>query len=344
MEFIVPISYFENFGQSQLIKLNLSTGEINILLEYTPPKKLITDRKGITRIDYHIKRKLFFISDYNSVLLIDPSDWEIIAIWHSPDMNDLHDIKIYNNKVYIVNTGNESIDIYSDNGKFIGSHSFHSHWINKKRLEGLHIKEEALEHNKNILWPSDFIEMKSERVDNYYDHPDSTLPFYQKKVKDCYHLNHISLVNNKQLLVTMFMQKQIIDLFTWDVVISNLPSHPHDGFVHKNEFWITCVNGDIYSYAIVDGKVTNQLLYHYDIFAITGHTGWCRGLWVTENYLFIGLTQIQEGKMSESRWSGYPVNKTETSILWFDRKKESLLSYIDLTDKRGSKIFGFYPL
>ncbi|MBK8397788.1 MAG: hypothetical protein IPL26_21445 [Leptospiraceae bacterium] len=342
MRFIIPISYFENDGSSKILEVDIRKQNSLIRLEYTPEIQKILPSKGFTRIDWSSNRKLFYVSGFNEILLLEPKKFQIKEIWHSPDMNDVHDLKVYDKKIYIVNTGKESIDIYTDLGYFISSIQFHSHLVNEKRLKGMNIDCDDLDSRQSIKSPNNISITESNLNDSYYTKKESTSPFHQRKIKDCYHINHICKTKY-QTLVTMFMQKQIFDLNSMEVVISNLKSHPHDGFIFQDEFWITCVDGNIFCYKIINGLVTNQLKYHYDIFALTGHTGWCRGLWVTRDYLIIGLTQIQIGKMPESRWSGYPVEKTETAILLFDRKTEKLLSFVDLSCKEGSKVFGFYP-
>ncbi len=342
MKYIIPISYFENDGSSKLIEADLKNESVRVLLEYKPENIMLLPSKGFTRIDWSSNRNLFFVGGFNEILLIKPESFQIEDKWHSPDMNDIHDVKVYGNKIYIVNTGKESIDIYSDFGNFISSIQFHSQRVHDLRLKGINIDCRNLDIKQSIKYPSDMYINKAEVDDNYYTPIESDAPFHQRKIVDCYHLNHICKTKY-QTLVTMFMQKQIFDLNNMEVVISDLNSHPHDGFIFQDEFWITCVDGNILCYKIINGLVTKEIKCCYDIFALTGHTGWCRGLWVTKDYLIIGLTQIQVGKMPESRWSGYPVEKTETSILLFDRKTEKLLNFVDLTCREGSKIFGFYP-
>lgn len=340
--FILPMSFFGNSVNSKLLNINLNTGKVTELLDFFPEKSLQVSNKGFTRIDWHSFQKLYYIAGFNFILKVSPHNWKIIDIWNFPDWNDIHDIKIFGNLIYIANTGKESIDIISDKGIYLNSFDFHPLWINEKRFNGMQIDIEALKLNNDLTIKANRPSLEAQLVEPYFSESGKELPFLGKKLIDCYHINHICKTKY-QTLVTLFMQKQIFDLNSMEVVITNLKSHPHDGFIFQDEFWITCVDGNIFCYKIINRLVTNELKYHYDIFALTGHTGWCRGLWVTRDYLIIGLTQIQVGKMPESRWSGYPVEKTETSILLFDRKTEKLLSFVDLSCKEGSKVFGFYP-
>jgi len=115
-----------------------------------------------------------------------------------------------------------------------------------------------------------------------------------------------------------------------------MPGYPHDGFLHNNQLWITCVNGTILAYKIKHGIVTPNIAYSKNIFKYTTNIGWCRGILIIENFAIIGITKIYNS--TQHYWSDYPSNLTKTGIICWDLDKNKEISFVDLSE-RQSKIF-----
>jgi len=217
-------------------------------------------------------------------------------------------------------------------------------------VEGVGGWGETFELARSALWPP------SLPCDALTTHPSETsyyspgdpseplAPFHQRKVRDYFHPNHVCSTG-QQLLVTRLLDRSVWDLQSFAPVIENTPGLPHDGQLLDGRFWLSCVNGLIVGYAVEGDRVTGQEVERYDVFALTGHTGWCRGLLVTPDCLVVGLTQIRPGRMPRQRWCDRPFELTETSVLCLERASGKLLARIDLTDtQRHVKLFSILPM
>jgi hypothetical protein len=150
------------------------------------------------------------------------------------------------------------------------------------------------------------------------------------------------VVHNRPI-VTRFQDHSVQDLSDWSVVIPRTPGYPHDGEAHGDEFWISCVSGLLVAYAIEKGRITSREVDRIDLVANTGHSGWCRGLIVTDDLFVISLTTIQE--RPGNRWCDLPTENTETSVLAVCRRSRRLVARVDLSRYgRWSKVFTVLPM
>ncbi len=368
MKVLVTQGYFDHSGEGRLLEVDLERGIMETRLSYTPPFPLLVPTKGFTGACWLGAPGIspLAICSHAALLVVDPRSWQVREIWHQSCMNDLHHVAAWDDRIYVVNTGLEAIDVFSADARFVASHALHPGWVSAGRMAGWTVSREELDGCLDTRWKSgppglqpppnspetheasldcprpEVMADDSTLPDRYYASSQDE-PFHRRKLRDYYHPNHVR-PTGRQLLVTRLLDRSVWDFFAMQPVIENTPGLPHDGLIDHDRFWITCVNGLVVAYAIEDGLVTGREVERIDVFAETGHTGWCRGLCVTPEHIVVGLTEIREGHMPRHRWGDRPFERTETSVLCLDRASRRLVARIDLTDPvRHSKLFSLLP-
>lgn len=354
MKVLVTLGYFDATGEGRLVSLDLDSGEVLTLLSYVPPEPLKVTAKGFTGACWlgSPGSSPLLVCGHAALFLVEvqSSPWRVTQLWHHSAMNDLHHVAASLARIFVVNTGLEAVEVFSHQGVCLGSIQLHPAWISTQRQLGWSPERDALEMARSAVWPpstSETFPTTTPSDTSYYSaaEPSEPLePFHRRKVRDYFHPNHVC-VTERQLLVTRLLDRSVWDLHTLSPVIMDTPGLPHDGQLLDDLFWLTCVNGLIVAYAVEGDRVTGREVERYDVFALTGHTGWCRGLLVTSDLLVVGLTEIRPGRMPRQRWCDRPFELTETSVLCLDRSSGRLLSRIDLTDaQRHAKLFSILPM
>ncbi len=332
MKILVTLGDFSReYGQLVFVDLLQETWEV--VLDYLPPSHLQVYGKGFTGAAWTGKPGTsdLLVCGYAAVFRVNPNLWCVTDILHRPDMNDLHHLAIAGEHLYIVNTGLDRIDCYLMDGCYLGGYDLIPAWLGRKRQEtSPHSQEDCLAIQQ-LGWKYALPKHPDAPVsstDAYYQTPVETqLPFHRRRVRDCIHPNHLSFFG-QQLLVTRFRDRCVQDLRNWRIVIDDLPGYPHDGFIQEGCFWLTTTNGYLLAYAVEATGVTNKRLMQIELFDRFGHSGWCRGLLVTEEYFIVALTRIYERKIV--RWCDRATEPTETAILLIRRQDLSLCARVAL--------------
>lgn len=346
MKVLVTMGFFDDSGECRLVEVNLDTGRHETRLSFFPPEPLRLAEKGFTGAAWSgpVGSSTLFVCGSNAVFQVDPNGFDVVDVWHQPCMNDLHHVAVTRERVYVVNTGLEAIDVFSRDGLFLGSHALHPGWISAQRQAGSSPSRQDWSLLRDAHWPPRVDRLRHDEPSGDYYTPRSSAvsaPFSRRKLRDYVHPNHVAILES-QLLVTRFLDRAVDDVFALERVIDDLPGYPHDGLVVDDQFWLTCVNGWILAHAIERGRVTAREVARIDAFA-SGHSGWCRGLFVTREHLIVGLTEIR--RMPRYRWADRPIEHTETSILLLHRVTGKLEQRVQLNDgKRHTKIFSVLPM
>ena len=317
MRFLITLGDFED-DQGKLLEMSWEGEKLHLRerMTYRPPTHLTVNTKGFT--GGCIADGCLWVCSFASVHQIGLSEMEVIKTIHYPWFNDLHHVTWHDGQLLVCNTGLDRVEVLKPDGSYVGAYSLVT------PLQELDRQDQASD------------------PDEYFGSQDPGLPFHQRKVRDLVHPNHIVAVG-EQLLVTRFLDRRVDDLRSWLTLLPDLPGYPHDGIVWQDQFWVTCTNGLILAFAISpSGQVLAEPTQELNLFESTGHTGWCRGLAVTDEYLLVGLTAIR--RMPRERWCARPFNKTESSILLLERGSGQLVACRRLDDFGGHpKVFSILP-
>ena len=310
MKLLTPITYFKKKSYSQIWQID-TINKTKRCLTTLPKSPIPVMAKGITGLTWMNKDTLI-ACDFNRVLKINRDNWKILDIKMDDEFNDLHQLSVFQNKILLSNSGRDSIDILNVDFKKIYRYSKISEqdWQNRKA------------GNYKV-------------TDSYYDAPKIKRPFFQRKVPDTYHFNHILQINafKDTLIVNCFYDKCLRDLKTFKVISNYLPNSIHDGFVYQNYLWITTVSGGVYKSAL---SLPFKFELVIDLFATAPHHGWTRGLFIRNNHAYIGVTKLYENKNS---WLKQDIKHTRSGIYQFNMDTNSIEFFYDFTHPDGSKIF-----
>ncbi|GMV43173.1 MAG: hypothetical protein AMXMBFR64_48890 [Myxococcales bacterium] len=345
MNVIVSGGTFDDSGDGILWHVDLERGSAETVLLHRPPPGLSVKGKGFTGASWlgPPGQSELLVCGFNAVYRVSASRWEVTGLLHQPCMNDLHHVAVIQGKVYVVNTGLDSVDVFDVAGRFVGSHCTGPAWLQARRLSGVSPSRSDWQGLLDPGWDlRSFEAADSPPRGAYYETRSSVeQPFHQRVVRDYVHPNHIAEVGNR-LLCTRLADSRVVDLRTLETVIDDFPGHPHDGVVMGGQVWLTCVGGYVVSFEPSDPPPWPPV-HVLDIVATTGRSGWCRGLLVRDDVLVVGLTEIRQA--SAYFWRDAPFAGTETSVLVIDKSTGRLLQRVDLTDrKRHSKIYSVLPL
>ncbi|BBM87109.1 hypothetical protein [Candidatus Uabimicrobium amorphum] len=328
--------YFDESGEGFVYEVDVFGSNVEKIIRFTPPEDLLVSRKGFTGATWvgTPGQSDLLVCGFCAVFRFSPPHWDLSGVLHQPCMNDLHHITVNQGKIFVVNTGVESIDIFDLPGNFVGNHCFQPSWLNKERLHGITPARQDWPKLLKRGWTKqDTPIVDAPPTKDYYQSDKEN--FCQKPVRDFVHINHVSILPT-QVLVTSLSACGIYNILDFSKMITT-PAPPHDGFIYNDKFWITCVDGRVLAYRIENNAVTDDVMYFTNIFEKTSYHGWCRGLMIQDNYLFVGITEIR--RKPQYDWQVSPWSKTKTGIICWDIVNDEFIGFADLSEERHSKIF-----
>ncbi len=250
----------------------------------------------------------FCVTTFGQVLRVHLQTETCETLWTAPFLNDLHFVGCFSDRMFVVNTGLERIEIIN-----VADHTNHS-WINL--LD--HINE-----SKEFDWSLD------------YRHVWSTQPHLV-------HANHCFYFDS-ELWVTRFCQQDALGLNSGRRIDLSPWGNPHDGCVQDDEVFFTTTNGHLVSYSSTKVKFRS-----WDLNRISGadQLGWCRGLAIEGDLAFIAFTQFRPSLTKEmGKWilQGRSQERNPTCIVKLDMGKEKILAKYHFIEK-DLTIYGIYGI
>jgi hypothetical protein len=313
VKLFIPISYFFGGPTSELWQLDTETKHKRLLATLPSSARDVVG-KGITSIAWLNDRQLVGC-DFNRVFIFDHAQCELTQIRQDEQYNDLHHISVDGQRVYLANTGRDCIDILDHQLQLVSRLDFLSDTEISLRVEGQYSTK-----------------------GDYYDNETSAIEFHLRKVPDTWHINHVIKAGERldnRIIATSFKKKHLLDARTMQQLSNDLPTQPHDGFVDQNYIWITTVSGQIYRSPL---SLPLQFELFFDVFQETKFEGWCRGLLITDDSLYVGITAIHK-ECSRTSWLKSSVEETRTGVYRIDLASLSIADFYDFSHSNGSRIF-----
>lgn len=313
MNLIVPISYFSGTPKSEIWELNTETKQKNLVSTLPNSERDVTG-KGITSITWLNHNKLVGC-DFNRVFIFDPASKELVTVKTSDEYNDLHHISVNGDRVYLANTGRDCIDILDHGLRNISCIDFLSESEALARVDG----------NYDV-------------TGEYFDIDLKGIEFHLRKVPDKWHINHTTRVINgfdSRVVATSFSKQCLIDAETMEPLCREFATQPHDGVVANGYIWVTTVSGQIYRSTL---SFPLEFEVYFNLFQNAPFEGWCRGLLVTRDAIFVAITAIQK-ESTRTKWLSVPATETRTGIYRIDLCSISVDDFYDFSDANGSRIF-----
>ncbi|MEW6172007.1 MAG: hypothetical protein AB1510_02930 [Bacillota bacterium] len=249
---------------------------------------------------------LFYVCTFNELLVMDISTWTIRGKFSRPTFNDLHDVYVDENGIWVCSTGLECAEHYS--------HDF-------ELLQRVNMSER-----------------------NYFDkeHDYRLYEIDKRTTPRKHHINNVVNVKNK-ILITRGKSASVSTI-DGRVVIDNLPGMPHDGFVFNDEFYLTIVKGFVQSFEVGSWK----LKHTFDLnkcYKENVALGWCRGLAVDNQGMFVGFTKFRPSKsLDYIRWIPNRQRRLNTRVARYSFGSNSIEEECILKSSPGTTtlLYGIY--
>ncbi|MCF8019799.1 MAG: hypothetical protein K9L62_10350 [Vallitaleaceae bacterium] len=254
MQFILPV---ESIVQNKGGVILYDPDSNKILKQYVHDKKWtrVGWRGGKLYGDYLIA------TDWNDLHYFNVKKWKYVKTFKKNTFNDLHYVEIHNDKLYIVNTGIDSIEIFKNpmNPEF----------------ENIHF---VFEKNKDIFKPRE-IDLKLK---------------YNEMMKVKPHSCHPNCIafDKKRILVTCFGKNQkfnsgeVIELNTGKRLFKGRNFDCHDGIFNNNDFYLTHTRHN--TILVYKNLYTSNLPYNpTKRIRIGAGKGWWRGMLIMGDMIYV---------------------------------------------------------
>ena len=167
-----------------------------------PKPEIAVLGKGITGIA--IDGDYVWACFSNIIAKIRISDFVIVDVIEDKHFNDLHEITLHKNRLYVANTGHESVDIID---------------LETKVVERIDLLGESLRINRP----------------EYQQDQDSK--------PHLHHISSITIDDEENIIVGMVRQQRILNLTKWEWIGSKYSSPVHDVEFIDGKIWFTTVGG-----------------------------------------------------------------------------------------------------
>lgn len=289
-----------------LILLDFETGETLRTFEYITPPPYFSPRNDMQLTAGSICNDHFIVPTDTEILFINLRTFKLDKCITLPSFNDLHYATVYNNNIYVANTGLDMIQVLDFDGNTI---------------EELNAVDEPTWNRFS--------------KDTDYRKVESTKPHKA-------HCNFVFFTPNGNRWITRLLQKDAICIDDPSKVIDLNVSHggPHDGRVIGDYIYFTITDG----YIVVVNANTFIREYVLDLAAIHSKMsfgrpilGWCRGIEVNETNLFVGFTKLRKSKSREYiRWIKHVGNSMESRIAQYSLSEKKLIKEVELNYRAAS--------
>ena len=167
-----------------------------------PKPEIAVLGKGITGIA--IDGDYVWACFSNIIAKVRFSDFVIVDVIEDKHFNDLHEITLHKNRLYVANTGYESVDIID---------------LTTKRIERIDLLGEGLRKNRS----------------KYQQDQDSK--------PHLHHISSITIDDEENIILGMVRQQRILNLTKWEWIGSKYSSPVHDVEFIDGKIWFTTVGG-----------------------------------------------------------------------------------------------------
>lgn len=333
------MGFFDDRGDGRIVELDAVDGSVRMVLAFDPPERLRVPRKGFAGASWMHGAGSgdLLVCGAAAVYRFAADSLRHVGTLAQPSFNDLHGVTVAGDRIYVVNTGMDCIEGFDLDGHYLGTLGFEAPWLSGERQGGRYPAPDIWSALRRNGWAGSELDFKPEQPTDPYYSVDTRLPFHKRAQRDYVHPNHVCILDGR-VLVTSLERRGVIDLFGWRQVIS-VDSPPHDGVVANGRHYLSRVDGFVEVRAVSDlgGPATV-----HDITALTGLTGWCRGLYIEDGLLWVGFTEIRRRPVHA--WNRGAWDATQTAVVALDQSSLEVVATFDLAHpSRHAKVMGLIP-
>lgn len=232
----------------------------------------------------------------------------LLARATDPCFNDLHHLCVHQGRLYVCNSGLDTIEILD----------LEMRWIDAIPLLDFHSDRASL-FARSQLEEIDYWRKRRRKVDWEFTHlPGRRFAKNVRKiltprtfhkdddVRQCdlrphlFHPNHIRSVGS-QVWVTRLSQGDILAIPSGRTIVEGL-GRPHDGICHNGELIVTnCIDNSLIVYPVSENGVVEKEVRK--VIAVTRHAseGFLRGVAADQEFLYVGLTARRKASAPNNR-------------------------------------------
>lgn len=330
---LAALGAFDGAGDGWIVELDAERGTIDEVAHISPPAGLAVPGKGLTGLAWLPDGRLA-VSAAAGVFLLHGG--RVQQTWAMPSFNDLHGLAHYRDRVYLVNTGLDAIDVVDLDGRFQGQFGFDPLWLTAQRQAGRFPDRAEWARLLDTRWSGRGSRFEPRTLDGGYYGSDG--PWPTRKVPDRVHPNAVTRVDGG-LWVTSLALCAVVDVMDWRLV-ARFDAPPHDGQATEDALWATRIDGVVEARHLAEPE---QVIRRLDVSALSGVHGWCRGLHLDARCIWVGFTAIR--RRPRYPWDRAPYSSTRTAVVCLDRASGEVRRVFELAiGGRHLKVGGLGPV
>jgi len=305
---------WHQFKKGIILQVNVDTGQVKLCVDYISPPDVCPEKDSSVLFKCgSLQNNKLYVCTQTEVLIYELPNFRKLGYVSLPCLNDVHHVRpVKNGELLIVNTGLDT--------------------VLKVTLEGKIVNE------WNVLG------------ENTWDRFSKDID-YRKVATTKPHKSHPNYVFelDDDIWVTRFEQKDALCLTYPGKRIEIGIERPHDGIVQNGFIYFTTIDGHL----VIVEQNTLKINDILDLNLISNKSeslGWCRGLLIDNDKLWVGFSRIRPTKFKENiSWVKHGFKKVgiyntlPTRIACYDIVKKDLLQEINLEKYGLNAIFSILP-
>ena len=304
------------YGCAKLLKVNTTNGQIEELLSVSNGNENFPDiHPNLEFTAGDIEGNNLWLSTDTEIRCYSYPGLELLKIYSHPCFHNIHSVAVHGEKLFVTSTGLDMVVILDKkNGSIISYHN----------AEG------------KDTW---------HRFDSGFDYR----KIHSTRPHDC-HPNYVFWINGEPW-ITRCTQEDAVQLSNLnnriDISGPTKTISVHDGIVKGDHVYFTSVDGCI----VIADINTNKVLETFNVTTLKGYgglRGWCRGLFITNNIIYLGFSRLRKTRRIEKiQWVSHLINKGKPiencSVLAIDILKREIIADYHISDNMIDAIYSILP-
>lgn len=301
---------WKHYERAMVVSLDWVSGKKDVVIDYTTPLEYLAEKNAniVFKAGSIIDDKLYLCTQ-TEVMIYEYPSLKLIKHLTCTFFNDLHHVTAIGEHLVVVSTGLDMVIYFDKDYKPV-------RFYNVLGKEPWHKYSMEIDYRKIV----------------------TTKPHES-------HPNYVFSIGG-DVWVSRFEQKDAVLLDDINQRMNIATERIHDGIVHNEYVYFTTVNGTV---SKVDQK-TMETVDVYDLNAVISDErplGWCRGLHVEEDRIFVAFSSLRSTKLRENlAWikKGFRVKKDNmralpTRIVEYDLTTRSIVKEVNISDLGMTAIF-----
>jgi hypothetical protein len=274
--------YWKQYEKAIMLTVDWETGEVARVVEYVSPEEVIASKESnILFKAGSIVGNLVYVCTETEVIAYDIDTFKPVKYVSLPCFNDLHHVDVIGDNLFVASTGLDMVVML----------------------------------DMNTLKPVRYFNSLGKNPWHKFNEDEDYRKCKTTKPHES-HPNYVFQIG-EEIWVSRFEQKDAVCLTDMSKRINVGIERVHDGIVHSGKVYLTTVNGTVCEANACTLEVENI----FDLNEVNIEErplGWCRGLHVEGDKLYIGFSTLRSTKLRENlAWvkNGFKERKENMRLL-----------------------------